>query len=723
MPIFVDWFSGSHGELDSTATLLNAADPEREDHVAAMEALAASLSLTLDEGGDRLLYGLNALADAIWTPEEKADHPLFDQRVFRAVDDDWFSENCMWRFDAVLSPRQMHEIMRAGVVRLLRIRCDSGRSIESLVQCNHDRMKVAIHEDQSGKIARRWIYAPTNSGWIPGERDHAVEEEIVAELVAIANDYPPGEGRYGAGTTERAQLLSDIDSVVNEGSQNFLVYRDPRVPFNWGGGYESPAPAGGTATTTRFAYGAETGQRPEPEQHQVPADSDHPTGPLTNGYEIAWAEAEVPEPAPHRVETPTIFGKFPIRWDPSEELSEKLRQQLGRVQANVLRPHGENHLRQMPLKIDNADLAIRSLAELKISDAASDLDRARVRWAPGAGEEIVEASDGPVVMIYLSQRGIDRIAPGGLMAQISGGFPKAGFADGRPRDDWHPAYQEAKDVMISVAGPEASIDLFVEGLVGELDGGHSGLVVNRAHIEHGRREHAGDPRSEADRRLSTSRDAFGNVDGISNPRFFTSDVRQTRPVEGAQRWQEAASPKQVLCPDPLGGFGSYYVFQKLETNADAFAALVAERDGESKIVGRTADGTLDWHKDADPRPEWMRQFNDFDWRRGRQQPLMPDDFVPHIRAMNPRRPDGPVIARRGMPYGVREDDRGAAGMLFAAYTSDIETNFVAMENAGRIANDPFIPGDHTDVVTLRGGDFFYAPPPHFFVTLRAAAGA
>ena len=271
--------------------------------------------------------------------------------------------------------------------------------------------------------------------------------------------------------------------------------------------------------------------------------------------------------------------------------------------------------------------------------------------------------------------------------------------------------------MIAVADSVDDVEHQRDALIESLHKDSSGLRLDGSRIEIGqRRRQIGQATSHVEdgRKLVTSEDVFGNIDGISDPRFFTFDVRDVRPIRGPERWPEGRSPRLVLVPDSAaGGYGSFFVFQKIRQNTARYRARAPDASDVAALLGRYPDGTLKWHHDV--AAGWARQFNDFNWEGGRHQPPIARDFQPHIRAVNDRKPDGPVLARRSMPY-VSTDD-GDQGLLFGAYTSDLERNFVAMEEAARKVGDPFVPGPDTDVVTLLGGEYFYAPPPQFFSRL------
>lgn len=243
-------------------------------------------------------------------------------------------------------------------------------------------------------------------------------------------------------------------------------------------------------------------------------------------------------------------------------------------------------------------------------------------------------------------------------------------------------------------------------------------------------------------------------------------------LTGAQ-WDSFAPLRLALTPDPNGrtpgACGTYFVFRKLEQNIEQFyaqsdsladgwqAAGAVPRDptrtGEAlraRFIGRELDG-CPVGKDAPPT-------NDFDFSDDAKGVTCP--FYAHVRKMNPRsgmRADwGPRehrIVRRGLPYGgriEREDsgvpkdgrvkylpgESGPVGLLFLCAQGDIENQFeflqarwgnktdhprgrpwgmdvvIGQGGTNQVALDSTEPLQTTPVrpvVSLKGGDYFFAP--------------
>jgi Dyp-type peroxidase family len=269
---------------------------------------------------------------------------------------------------------------------------------------------------------------------------------------------------------------------------------------------------------------------------------------------------------------------------------------------------------------------------------------------------------------------------------------------------------------------------------------------------------------------------FGYVDGISQPVFLTSDLPADKPVY----WDAGEPLKRVLVPDLTvpgvpDAFGSFLVFRKLEQNVRGFQAgletlartLNAESPNlewaEGMVIGRFRDGTP-LTQSKRPTPATARA-NDFEY------PGTPHDwhcpFHAHIRKANPRndrKADAREhrIARRGIPYDDRwRSDRGQephqlpsrdVGLLFMCFQASIANQFAFIQsrwaNSGTFAQpdtgrDPLVgqpfdqgsaqqwtarpykgrptPYNFGGFVTLRGGEFLFAPSIPFLLNAKAPA--
>ncbi|HXL54942.1 MAG TPA: Dyp-type peroxidase [Chitinophagaceae bacterium] len=258
---------------------------------------------------------------------------------------------------------------------------------------------------------------------------------------------------------------------------------------------------------------------------------------------------------------------------------------------------------------------------------------------------------------------------------------------------------------------------------------------------------------------------FGYADGISQPRYFTEDIK-TSPVD--------LQPLSIiLVKDPFTNkddtnYGSFLVFRKLEQDVDGFnkriselAAIVklnanqqgkitAEDFAGALIVGRFKDGTPLIKSDV--KLEESPAFNDFKYEHtDRQAHKCP--FQAHIRKTNPRGQGvlvpikGRFITRRGIPFGKPGSDE-KKGLLFMCFQANLKRQFNFIQKTwanapgfppfrGKPGIDPLIrqgsegeqcwpkeygseiefPFDFAGFIKLRGGEYFFAPSLGFLKSL------
>lgn len=240
-----------------------------------------------------------------------------------------------------------------------------------------------------------------------------------------------------------------------------------------------------------------------------------------------------------------------------------------------------------------------------------------------------------------------------------------------------------------------------------------------------------------------------------------------------QAFDPTAPLNQFVLPDPLdaqaqGGHGSFFVFRKLEQNVARFKQKEAELAGPQALdlkladreragamaVGRFEDGTpVVLH----PAEQGVPVVNDFNHDADANATRCP--FHAHTRKTHPRGASpggakfdhGVQMARRGITYGARLQDpdtgelvdrpNDGVGLLFMSYQASIDDQFHFMQtqwanNANfpraEVGLDPIIgqrsggeppqtwfPGwassadpktfSFDGFVTLKGGEYFYAP--------------
>jgi Dyp-type peroxidase family len=214
-------------------------------------------------------------------------------------------------------------------------------------------------------------------------------------------------------------------------------------------------------------------------------------------------------------------------------------------------------------------------------------------------------------------------------------------------------------------------------------------------------------------------------------------------------------------PDELGRNGSYVVYRKLRQDVAAFRRQLAEAaelypGGEAKLaaklVGRWRDGTpLDSSPDREDAAlvADKERNNAFDY--GGDPAGMKCPVGSHIRRMNPRLSmpfEGKLvnrhrIIRRGITYGDllpegAEDDGADRGVIFMTVQASLARQFEFVQAQWANTGNPFRLGDDQDpiigpmdndgpnkmtipgtppfffgplsrVVTMRGGEYYFAP--------------
>jgi len=292
-------------------------------------------------------------------------------------------------------------------------------------------------------------------------------------------------------------------------------------------------------------------------------------------------------------------------------------------------------------------------------------------------------------------------------------------------------------------------------------------------------EHGAVLRNKDDRAI----EHFGYVDGRSQPLFFKQDIDDEARVSDINRWEwDPAAPLElVLVPDPNideeDCFGSYLVFRKLEQNVKGFktaekalARMLGLTEGNrgragAMIVGRFRDGTP-LTLSAEDRMD-LAKGNNFTYAEDTEGMKCP--FHAHIRKVNPRgdnESEGRVslererrhrIVRRGITYGQRkpnleDEPENGVGLLFMCFQSNISAQFAFLQKAWvnnpnfarrETGRDPIIGqrdnsgiaeeqrwpvewdkpeirlSNFADFVTLKGGEFLFAPSIPFLKRCRS----
>jgi Dyp-type peroxidase family len=259
-----------------------------------------------------------------------------------------------------------------------------------------------------------------------------------------------------------------------------------------------------------------------------------------------------------------------------------------------------------------------------------------------------------------------------------------------PVSDWEPGFQgEIHAILMLADDSEAELTSAADAAKQALAG--IATVVNE--------EQGAVLRNEANEPL----EPFGFADGVSQPLFLASDLEKARMNGGLDRYDPSAPLGLVLVKDPAGGpngYGSYFVYRKLEQDVEGFKKQEAELVAALKldatkgddlelagayVVGRFRDGTP---VVTQPKRGWVNEPNNFNYDDDGTGVRCP--FHAHARKANPRG-DKRVefglpmsedrsrrIARRAVPYpitGAKTPAGTPVGLLFVCAQSSIVDQF------------------------------------------------
>jgi deferrochelatase/peroxidase EfeB len=446
---------------------------------------------------------------------------------------------------------------------------------------------------------------------------------------------------------------------------------------------------------------------------------------------------------------------------------------LADLQANILKGHGRNHTANLFLRFTGPVAGVKSFIHRLGHDVTSarqqleDTEKFKLSGIPGP----------MTVCFYLTFKGYTVLAvpapkvPADLKWKAGMAASGPALVDPAPStwDLFTPGDVHAMLLLADISAENVANE--VARLAGNGTPTDPGILAR-----HGI-SIVGDIRGIARRNAKGDGiENFGYVDGRSQPLLLVEDV-DAEPGPGTS-WNPTFPLSQVLIPDPgnasPNAFGSYFVFRKLEQNTKMFGIQEdklstqlglmtltggsAPERGGALAVGRFRDGTPVVLTGADGVGPHNNDFN----YASDPSPGVHCPVRGHIRKTNPR--DGSerprIMARRGITYGDRKIDpdtkefldanavTGGVGLLFAAFMRDIASMFEFTQQtwanninfpAPNAGLDPVI-GQGTNpagaigwkdgwgtgavtnfdfhgAVTLKGGEYFYAPPRSFLGTV------
>ena len=450
--------------------------------------------------------------------------------------------------------------------------------------------------------------------------------------------------------------------------------------------------------------------------------------------------------------TSTDLAK-PIDWKKS-----KFQTMLQDLQANILKGHGRHRTRNIFLRVKAGKGAA---ARRGVHAAAPFITSAETQLRDAARFKICGLSGGTVALLFLTNEGYTALgvptAKHPADASFRKGMPaqKAVLAD-PATTMWDPSFKKAPHAMLLLADdcdePLAKAEQKMLMLLGA-GWGKSGSEIGEAVFDG----------------FGQGIEHFGYMDGRSQPLMLTQEMDdEPAPGPGGFKWDPAFGPgNAALVRDPAGGtadsFGSYFIFRKLQQDVKAFkdaeeilsnaqlqvaaTAGIPAPDSElagAQIVGRFENGSPAISGGKAPAVPPPMPENNFNYGADGQGDKCP--FHAHIRKVNPRDGSerGVIMPRRGIPFGGPEGTfTNPVGLLFMAYNNDIARQFEFTQK--RWANEPTFQkpgtgldpvigqganprpfyancpiswgdpqhrkfsGDFQQFVTMKGGDYFFAP--------------
>lgn len=421
----------------------------------------------------------------------------------------------------------------------------------------------------------------------------------------------------------------------------------------------------------------------------------------------------------------------------------RLRPLLRDMQGNILRGHGREHCVLLSLRFTGTLKKVR----LWVSAFGGWVETASVQFDGGTAYELPGAA--PYWGFYLSAAGYRYLCVDESMLPPDPAF-RAGMRaaaqrlDDPPPSHWDSGWQQEPHALLLLAHSEwPRLQRELERITGTLDG------VAEWSVEEG---HA-HQRKHRDGKLPAYRfvEHFGFADGRSQPLFFAEELAEDREESPDGVYDPSAPLSLLLEKDPLGGlhgYGSYLVYRKLEQDVQGFHRALRElaethpdARGDAARAGALMVGR---YPDGSPLPMGdggHGEVNGFDFRDDAQGRRCP--FSAHIRRINPRDAASQAhrIVRRGMTYGPVPEPfdvlarkplealpSGGVGLHFLCFQSRIGEQFEHLQRRANATAE----GDGPDPVcgmaaggslqwaqgaapfqrhvTLKGGEYFYAPP-------------
>ncbi len=432
---------------------------------------------------------------------------------------------------------------------------------------------------------------------------------------------------------------------------------------------------------------------------------------------------------------------------------------LSNIQGNILKDHGRDHslhffLRGFSEAPDAVKQSIQNLAQAtyrlsrdyypeKYQDYPNEFHyvaSAKEQYQLGRLSDIPVCEYGQTyfVNIALSQKGFETLGKlppddtsfrGSLKAApkrfVEESPSQVGPEGGIPLAYWETKYDDL-DAMLLVAHQDKNslVDEHEQPMIRD-ENLHKLLEPFQRYVvavEYGHVMYDRDDQNLNGRKIV---EHFGFQDGISNPLFYTRDLKNREKVDIESHaldntgYSQAAPLKLVLIPDPNCqpddcAYGSYLVVAKLEQNVKRFhqdiidlANLLEGSNDNEKInrakalvIGRFPDGTpiaLQEHDGGivrSARDTTIAQYpNNFGYPPAYPPNPGPCPFQAHVRRANPRNTQvgqpgegqkeedirGRRIVRRGITYGIRNPEPKDRPRLDQLPTKDVGILFMCFQ--------------------------------------------
>lgn len=445
---------------------------------------------------------------------------------------------------------------------------------------------------------------------------------------------------------------------------------------------------------------------------------------------------------------------------------------LNDLQGNILKGHGRHHTSNLFVAFNQAK---KAAAKKFVAGIADDVTSALDQLTQTQVFKTSGVHGYTFVAFVMSAAGYDalgQVAAKPQGAAFNAGMKARDLKDPQPSKwDAHFSTEVHAMILIGASSPEERV-LERTAMVARITATGGAVKLLNPKFEED-----GDALFNNDK---NGIEHFGYVDGRSQPLALLEDLNnEANNNGGISNWNPAIFLSQLLVRCPGGrlavSHGSYFVFRKLDQNVKAFKARelalgtkqgTDERAGAS-IVGRFENGTPVTLSDEEitPIPSGAvgvpNNFNFLADSAGLKCP-----FAGHIRKSNPRSDTSDskdhLMGRRGIPYGLRLHDdpndadidnkpTGNLGLLFMAYQSSLENQFEFTQRfwvnnpdfkIGQTGIDPIIgqpaspsgqkwpltygatlsdgsdADDFSGFVTMRGGEYFFAPSISYLKSLK-----